>query len=317
MRTFISLAGCLIFLQSYAQGPEDLKNKENIAHSKVKNQISWDYKYSNDKPEKNGTKTSITTYAPSGDVIQVNALNPAGAVLHTEKYNYNARGHKIEYTRNSGDNSYQKKYVYNDRNLLTEESGFDGVENFKNLYFYDDRGEMTEIRYLKNNVLQEKRIFSKDGVTTTVTVFNKTGAQISRLVLIYDSRGNLVEESVYGVNQSPIEKKTYNYDEKKKLKEEARYKLDKITVRNTYNYSTTGKLSEITEESPTMPRFVKKSMSYDVKGNLLEIKWRRNGKEEFNRIGYQYDDNSLCTTADTFYPATKYRVLTRYIYEYY
>ena len=317
MRTYISLAGCLIFLQSYAQGPEDLKNKENIARSKVKNQISWDYKYTGETPDKNGIKTSVTSYSPSGDVIQVNALNPAGAVLHTEKYNYDAHGNKIEYTRNSGDNSYQKKYVYNDRRLLTEESGFDGVENFKNLYFYDDRGEMTEIRYLKNNVLQEKRIFSKDGVTTTVTVYNKTGVQISRLVLIYDSRGNLVEESVYGVNQSPIEKKTYNYDEKKKLKEEARYKLNKITVRNTYNYSPAGKLCEITEESPGIPRYVKKSLTYDPSGNLTEIKWRRNGKEEFNRITYQYDQLRLCTTADTYYPATKYRVLTKYIYENY
>jgi hypothetical protein len=165
--------------------------------------------------------------------------------------------------------------------------------------------------------LQEKRVFSKDGVTTNVSVYNKAGALSSKLVLIYDSRGNLIEESVYGVNQNQLEKKTYNYDERKKLKEEAKYKLNKISVRNTYNYDNTGALTEVLEEGPGIVRFVKKSMSYDSKGNLIEIKWRRNGSEEFNRIIYQYDERGLCTSADTFYPATKYRVLTKYNYEYF
>jgi hypothetical protein len=306
-----------MFVNSAAQTPDEIKTKQGIAKNGVKNQISWDYKYTGEKADKNGVKTSITTFSNKGDVLQINALNPAGAVLHTEKYTYDSKGNKTEYIRNSPGSSYQKKYTYNERNLLTEESGFDGVENFRNQYFYNGNGEMTEIRYLKNNVTQEKRIFSKDGVTTTVSVYNKSGVVASRLVLIYDSKGNLIEESVYGLSQDPLEKKTYNYDDKKKLKEEARYKLNKMTVRSTYNYGPSGNLTEITEESPGNEKYVKKSMLYDNNGNLLEIKWRRNGKEDFNRITYQYDARGLCLTADTFYPATKYRVLTRYEYEFY
>jgi len=318
MRSVIIIACCFLFVQAIiAQTPEDLKNKENIARNKVKNQISWDYKYWGDKPEKNGIKTSVTTYSTQGDIILVNALNPAGAILHTENYSYDSRGNKTEYTRKSGDNSYQKKYVYNDKNLLAEESGFDGVENFRNLYAYNAQGEMSEIRYMKNSATQEKRVFSKDGVTTTVSVYNRTGSLTSRLVLIYDSRGSLTEESIYGVNQDPLEKKTYNYDENRKLKEEAKYRLNKITVRNTYNYNTAGALTEITEEAPGKQKFIKKGLTYDNQGNLLEIKWRRNGTEDFNRITYQYNDKGLCLTADTFYPATRYHVLTQYIYEYY
>jgi len=250
-------------------------------------------------------------------MIQVNALNAAGAVLHSENYKYDARGNRTEYNRKSVENSYQKVYIYNDQNLLGEEHGFDGVENFRNLYFYNTDGEMTEIRYMKNTILNEKRIFSKDGVTTTVKVYNKTGTLTSRLILIYDSRNNLVEESIYGASPNPLEKKTYNYDEKKKLKEESKFRMNKMTVRNTYNYNSTGALNEITEEAPGLQKYVKKSLSYDPNGNLLEIKWRRNGSEDFNRISYTYDDKGLCTAADTFYPATKYRVLTKYTYEYY
>ena len=317
MRSIFVLLNIAVYSLSFAQTPEDVKNKEVMARNKVKQQTSWDYKYMGGKPDKNGVKTSVTLFSTSGEITQVNAFNPAGAVLHTEKYNYDSRGNKTEYTRKSGDNSYQKKYVYNEKNLLIEESGFDGVENFRNLYAYDGQGNMTEIRYLKNSVMHEKRVFDKDGVTTTVSVYNKTGALTSKLVLIYDSRNNLIEESIYGINQSPLEKKTYNYDEKKKLKEEARYKLNKITVRNTYNYSPTGSLTEITEESPNVQRFTKKSMSYDARGNLVEIKWRRNSSEEFNSITYQYDDKGLCQTADTYYPSTKYRVLTKYTYDFY
>jgi len=317
MRLIFTLACFLLFIQSFAQSSEDLKGKEIIARNKVKNQVSWDYKYSGEKPGKTGVRTSLTTYSSAGEITQVNALNPKGLVLHTEKYSYDSRGNKTEYTRKSGDNSYQKKYAYNDQNQLIEESGFDGVENFRNLYSYNAQGEMAEIRYMKNSVVQEKRVFEKSAATTSVSVFNRGGTLTSRLVLIYDTKGNLVEESVYGVNQNALEKKTYNYDDKKNLKEEAKYKLDIITLKTTYNYNETGVLVEISEEAPNAAKFVKKSLSYDVSGNLIEIKWRRKSAEEFNRITYQYNDNGLCTTADTYYPATKYRVLTKYTYEYY
>ena len=317
MKSSLILALMLVITQTYSQIPDDLKVREDIARNKVKNQISWDYKYTKDKPEKTGVKTSVTTYSADGSVSQVNAFNPKGAVLHTEKYAYDSRGNKTEYNRTSGENSYQKKYTYNDKDQLTEESGFDGVENFRNVYTYNAAGEMSEIRYMKKSVLQEKRVFVKDNTSTQVSVYNAAGALISKLVLKYDGKGNLVEEAVYGLNQKELEKKTYHYDDKRNLKEEARYKLDKITLKTTYNYNTSGSLLEIQEEAPGVPRYIKKSLTYGTKGNLIEIKWRRKGTEEFNRITYLYDDRGLCISADTYYPATKYRVLTKYTYEYY
>ncbi len=317
MRLFCIQASLLIFTQIFSQSADDAKNRETFARNSVKKQISWDYKYNGQKPGKTGIKTSVTTYAENGDVAEVSALNPKGVVTHTEKYNYDSRGNKTAYIRQSGDNSYQKKYAYNDKNQLTEESGFDGVENFRNIYIYDAKGELSEIRYMKGSVLKEKRVFLKDGISTHVSVYNATGALISKLNLKYDNTGNLIEEVVYGVNQLEVEKKIYNYDDKKNLTEEAKYKLDKITLRLIYNYNTSGDLLEIIEESPGVVRFVKKSLSYDTKGNLSEIKWRRKGEEEFNRIAYQYDDQGLCNSADTYYPATKYRVLTKYTYEFF
>jgi hypothetical protein len=248
MRLF-NIATLLVFcMASHPQLTDDARNKELIIRNRIKSQVSWDYVYSGEKPAKTGMKTSVTIYTASGDISQVNALNPKGIIMHTEKYGYDSRGNKTEYARISGESSYQKKYVYNDKNQLTEESGFDGVENFSNLYTYNEAGELTEIRYMKKSFIHEKRVFEKDDAATMVTVYNKAGALISRLLLKYDNKGNLVEEIVYGINKSELEKKTYHYDDRKNLKEEAKYKQDKITLKTTYNYNSSGALTEIAEE---------------------------------------------------------------------
>jgi hypothetical protein len=321
MKQLLVINFIFIFTLSIAQPTIDKKIKDNIARNKIKSQVSWDYKYVGDKPEKTGIKTSITTYTPVGDVLQVTTYNAKGQILHIEKYKYDNLGNKTEYTRYSGgaetNAAYQKLSEYDAKGNLIEESGYDGVENFKDTYVYNSKGDLAEIRYLKDNVLKEKRVFIKNGNATTVSIFNPSGGLSSKLVLRYDDKGNLKEETVFGVNENPLEKKTYNYDEKKNLKEEAKYKLDKITLKTTYNYNSGGDLLEITEETPGSAKYVKKGFKYDASGNLIEIKWRRKGTEEFNTITYAYDAKGICATMVTNYPATSYKVLTKYTYEFF
>jgi hypothetical protein len=317
----MTLTGLFMFMHLHPQSAAEKRTTDIIARNRIKNQISWDYAYSDNKPGKNGIKTSMTLYSVTGSVALVTAYNPKGQEVNIEKYKYDDHGNKTEYARYSGNTSskaaYQKTSKYNSMNLVVEETGYDGVENFINSYQYNSEGEMTEIRYLKNGILSEKRIFNRNGNTTSVSIYNTSGTMTSKLILRYDARKNLIEEVVYGVNQSELEKKTYNYDENRNLKEEAKFKLDKITLKTTYNYSTSGDLLDISEEYPGTPRFIRKSFTYDSDGNLTQINWRRKGNEEFNRISYTYDAKGLCTSADTWYPATKYRVLTRYNYEVY
>jgi hypothetical protein len=319
MRICLTLAGLFIFLHACPQSADDKRSAKIILQNRVSNQVSWDYAYKGQKAGKTGVKTSLTVYDATGNIAQVTTYNPKGAIVNIEKYKYDSHGNKTEYSRYPGSISaqaaYQKISKYNDMNLVTEESGYDGVEHFTNNYKYDNEGELIEIRYMKNSILGEKRVFNKNGSSTTVSIYNSAGVLSSKLLLKYDEHKNLVEEAVYGVNQSELEKKTYNYDNNKNLKEEAKYKLDKITLKTCYNYNANGDLVEISEEVPETVKFIKKSYTYDTGGNLLEINWRRKGNEEFNRITYTYDNKGLCISADTWYPATKYRVLTRYTYE--
>jgi hypothetical protein len=304
----------------WSQPSIDKKLRDNIAENKIRSQTSWEYKYNGDQPESTGIRTSETKYNASGDAIEIITYNPKGFVLNVEKYRYDDAGNKLEYSRYTGGNesqvAYQKISTYDSHHNVKEEKGFDGVEKFRNDYTYDAQGKLSEILYHRNGILKEKRVFSKDGLKTNVSIYNSSGKMISRLLLSFDNKDNLLEETVYGINQDIIEKKTYDYDDKKNIRRESKYKLNKMTLRTTYNYNDAGDLSEILEEGQDGVRFVKKSFSYNSRGNITEIKWRRKASEDFNSIAYFYDEKGICTQSETLYPATKFRALTKYAYEF-
>jgi hypothetical protein len=305
---------------AWSQPSIDKKLRDNIAANKIRSQTSWEYKYSGDQPETNGIRTSLTKYNSSGDAMEIITFNPQGIVMNIEKYRYDDSGNKLEYSRYTGGNesqvAYQKISAYDSHHNVTEEKGFDGVEKFSNNYTYDVQGILSEILYYKNGTLKEKRVFRKDGQKTNVSIFNSSGKMISRLLLTFDNKDNLLEETVYGINQDIVEKKTYDYDDKKNIRRESKYKLNKMTLRTTYNYNDAGDLYEILEEGPDGVRFVKKSFSYNSGGNITEIKWRRKGSEDFNSITYSYDAKGICTQSETLYPSTNFRALTKYVYEF-
>ncbi len=320
-KQFFCFVFTFICLVAWSQPPVDKKVRENNAVNKIKNQTSWEHKYNGDIPDPAGIKTSVTLYNSSGDVTEVTTYNPKGLVMNVERYRYDKAGNKIEYSRYTGGNesqvAYQKISRYNDNNNVVEENGFDGVEKFSNRYTYDAQGNLSEILYQKNGMLKERRVFRKDGLKTHVSIYNSAGKMISKLLLTYDSKNNLTEETVYGMNQDIIEKKIFDYDEKKNLRSESKYKLNKMTLRTTYNYSPDGDLLEITEEGPEGGKYVKKSFAYGTRGLVAEIKWRRRSNEDFNSITHQYDARGICLQSITFYPATNYRALTKYSYEFY
>lgn len=304
----------------WSQPSIDKKLRDNIADNKIKSQTSWEYKYSGDQPESTGTRTSSTKYNTSGDATEITTYNPKGIVMNVEIYRYDGAGNKLEYSRYAGGNerqvAYQKISTYDAHNNVAEEKGFDGVEKFSNLYSYDEQGSVREIAYTKNGILKEKRVFLKDGTKTTVSIYNSSGKMISRLLLTFDIKGNLLEETVYGMNQDILERKTFDYDEKKNIRRESKYRLNKMTLRTTYNYNEAGDLSEILEEGTDGVKFAKKSISYNGRGYIKEIKWRRKASEDFNTITYFYDAKGICIQSETVYPSTHYRALTKYVYEF-
>jgi hypothetical protein len=102
MKQLSCLLFSLLYISVLAQPSVDDKIKNNIVFNKIKSQTSLEYKYAGDKPESNGTKTSITLYNTAGDVTEVTTYNPKGQIVNIEKYRYDANGNKLEYSRYAG-----------------------------------------------------------------------------------------------------------------------------------------------------------------------------------------------------------------------
>ncbi len=96
-----------------------------------------------------------------------------------------------------------------------------------------------------------------------------------------------------------------------------KYRLDKFYYKITYKYDSRGNIIEINEENPNDGSYVKKTYKYNSNGNLTEFSWRRRPSDDFSTKTFTYNSKNICTGVVTYYPGTKFKVLTRYTYEFY
>jgi hypothetical protein len=297
-----------------AQALEELE-KRIASENGIRSKTRLDYKYSDGKMAKSGIKTSLTTYNRAGDVLQEDYLNEKGVVTGSEKYDYDANGNRTLYERN-GNSKYKKQTQYNSQNQIMLEAGFNGSENFRNEYSYSG-GKVSEIVYTLGSKVQQKLKYSWSGNTAQVSVYTGGNSLSLKIKMVYDARGNLVEETTYTTAGKELEKKEYRYDSYSRLLEEVKTKNGKFYYRITNTYSPRGNLQEVAEETLSKKRYAKKVYVYDDQGNLFQYKWRRNPDEEFNVKSYTYDSKGICLTEHTLYPATHFELLSKYEYEFY
>ncbi len=310
----------LIFLtQVLSQPIFENKNKLAIIRQHVKSQTNWDYNFIKEKPSSKGKKTSFTRYNSSGDVIEFVTYRLKDTLTY-ETYEYDQNGHRIDYTKRKGGRkniSYQKISDYDNNGNLILEKGFDGSEKFRNTYEYDDNDKLAEINYYLNNELNERRIFKHEVNTTNVTVFNAANVITSYMSLKYDGKGNLIEEILLDVNKQPLENRIFVYNNQSKVVSEVKYRAGNFNYKLTYLYDSAGELINIDEENINSKRYIKKNFKYDDEGYIIEMNWRRSSGEEFNTRKYTYNSEGICTEILTYYPSTKFKVLTKYEYEFY
>lgn len=320
MKATLVLSILTLAFQVAAQPGLDKKNTETIIQNKIKSRMQYDDSYIDGKQISKNAKTSYIKYNKLGNVIE-QITYKAKDTLTLELYEYNSLGNRIEYTKHSGGSliiAYKKLSTYDKNNNLIMETGYNGTENFKNIYEYDNDNRLIKIEYyLEENLLDEKRTFINAGNKTTVNVYNATGNLTSKIGLTHDKNDNLVEELTYGGNDQVIEKKNYTYDANNDLLEEVKYRLDKFYYKITYRYDNQGNITEMDEENPNEGSYIKKTYKYDNKGNLTEFSWRRRLSDDFSTKTFTYDNKNICTGVVTYYPSTKFKVLTRYTYEFY
>ncbi|MBN1181793.1 MAG: hypothetical protein JXB49_05850, partial [Bacteroidales bacterium] len=267
------------------------------------------------KPSKTGIKTSFIRFNQTGNVIESVTYKMQDTLAY-ETYKYNKQGKRTDYTKKRGVVvAYQKTSYYNELGDLIKELGFDGTYSFHNNYEYFENGKLKQITYTLDKKLTEKRLFQHEGVMTTISIQNPSGAIISYISLKHDSKDNVVEEIAMDTQKKPVEKKLFVYNSNNKVVSEVKYRGDNFIYKLTYLYNDKGDLVTVDEENPEEGKYSKKQFLYDPAGNLTTMKWRRNSKEDFSERNYQYDGKNLCTQYETYYPATKFRVLTKLTYE--
>ena len=292
------------------------REKKIIARNKIKTKIQLDYSYDKGILSKQGKKISFTTYSTSGDVLEENKLDSKEQIIAWEKYQYDKNGNRVLYDRSNGVNKYNKTYQYDANNNVIMESGFDGAENFKNSITYNSKGKPVEIIYLINNILDERRAYEYLGNVSIISIYKTGNVLASKLKLVYDDKGNVIEETMYSMDNKELEKKTLSYDNASRQIAEEKNKGGIFFYKLTYTYNENGDLLTVSEENTSDKKFIKKSYSYDIWGNMTDYKWRRNPNEEFNIKTYTYDLHGICQTEHTYYPSTKFELLTKYEYEF-
>jgi hypothetical protein len=320
MKATLVLSILTLAFQVAAQPGLDKKNTETIIQNKIKSRTQYDDSYIDGKQISKNAKTSYIRYNKYGNVIE-QITYKSKDTLTFEVYEYNNLGNRTEYTKHSGGSliiAYKKLSSYDKNNNLILETGYNGTENFKNVYEYDKNNKLIKIEYyLEGNRLDEKRTFVNVGDKTTVNVFNSTGNLTSKIGLKHDKNDNLIEELTYGNKDEVLEKKNYTYDADNNLLDETKYRLDKFYYKVTYKYDSKGNITEIDEDNPNDGSYIKKMYKYDANGNLTEFSWRRKPSDEFSTKTFTYDKKDICTGVVTYYPATKFKVNTRYTYEFY
>jgi hypothetical protein len=309
--TFI-LFPSLIFCQALEERDKKIASQNNVL-----SRTQWDYSYNKGVVDKQGKKTSLTRYNKSGDKTEEVVYNIKGLVTGSEIYEYDAKGNRTKYERSGNSGKYRKESIYDERDLLVTETGFNGAENFRNTFTYNSLGKLEAITYSVNNKTEEKRIYTYSGSASIINIYGAGLAMSSKLKMVYDSKGNVLEETLLNLDEKVTSKKNYKYNPTQQVIEEEKNQGGTLNYRLSYTYDQKGNLLNISEETTAIKKYVKKSYNYDAQGNLTEYKWRRRPEDEFNVKSYTYNQKGVCLTEHTFYPNTKFELLTKYEYEYY
>jgi hypothetical protein len=318
MRQFTFIIYIIIFIPTFLTGQTlDNREKKIASQNQILSKTQWDYSYVNGVISKQGIKISITKYNKSGDIIEEDLLNNKEVVTSWEKYEYDANGNKTLYERSGNSGKYSKAYKYDAKNNLILEAGFNGAENFRNTYDYNLSNKLEILIYSVNNKVEEKRIYTYSGNGCLISIYTGGQTLTSKLKLLYDNRQNVIEESFLSLDDKVTEKKSYKYNTLFQITEEEKNQGGVLNYRITNTYDIQGNLLTVSEETKANKKYIKKSFTYDSLGNLTEYKWRRAPDDEFNSKTYTYNSKGICLTEHTFYPNTKFELMSKYEYEYY
>jgi hypothetical protein len=160
----------------------------------------------------------------------------------------------------------------------------EGQRRLLSLTTYGEKGDkLEEISYRYDGSVQEKRVFTHDGVRPqTEVAYNVAGTVISKSFYGYDSEGRASGSSVYGPDGALLRKSVRTYASDGNLAVAASYNPDGSLINKTvFKYDSEGKQAE--------------DIVYNSTGQVIQ-RSARNG-DQFNVVLYNGDGTIFLQSA--------------------
>jgi hypothetical protein len=320
MKKILTYLVVSLFIASISNAQQlEEKEREMLMKHKVKSRTSMDYNFEKGKFSMQPKKTSTCVYDQNGRLLSVSAFNPKGEVARKETFQYDSRGNRILYQRESltGEAEYKKQSEYNSDNNLVAEAGYDGSATFKTTYVYDKMDRVMEITYYIADDVDEKRVYTYTGNKANVQVLKLGKNPTMKLELTFNQNNQTTEEKTYSLDGKLLENRKITYNANNNIVQEEKYKNGEFFNRISYEYDSKGELIAVSEETKAEAKYVKKKYTYNEDGQVISYQWKRNSADDYNIKNFKYNEQGVCSEEHTYYPSTDYTLLTKYEYTFY
>jgi hypothetical protein len=322
---FFSLFIIFSFLANAQYSKDEERERQRIAESKIKKSIQWTHRFTQDKPNPKGHKTTETTYDKNGNVIEVVNYRSDGDISSRLLYKYNNQNQRIEYLMYQKEKeakelklSYKQSFHYNESGSKTHEVVFDGIAGYRITYAYNPDGSNKEIvKFSSTNTVAEKWVYSYVGQNQEIKIYNADNQLISTVQKKVDSKGNILEEVKIGPNGKEQKRTTNVYDDRSRVVEMAEYYSGTLSKKLFYKYNNLDVVTEISQQNPDGKKFIQSTYKHDTNGNVLEERWSEDNSDELSHKQSKYDKNGVLVEMESYYAPYKFRVQYKYTYEYY
>lgn len=323
--TLLTILLALTFLANAQYTKDEEFERKRIADSKIKKSIQWTHRFTQDKPNPKGNKTSETTYDKNGNPVEIINYRSDGDISSKLLYKYDNKNRRIEYLMYQKEKdakevklTYKQSFHYNESGLKTHEVVFDGISGYRITYAYNPDGSNKEIiKYSSANTVAEKWVYTYSGQNQEIKIFNADNQLTSSVQKKVDSKGNVLEEIRFGPNGKEQKRTTFVYDDKSRVIEMTEYYSGSLSKKLFYKYNNLDVVTEITQQTPDGKKFVQSSYKHDTNGNILEERWSEDNSDELSHKQSKYDKNGVLVEMESYYAPYKFRVLYKYTYEYF
>ncbi len=320
MRIINTIILLSLSLSVLSQDMFEEQNKKVILQQQIKSITQSNYQIKNGQPSAEGYKNAYQQYDQRGNLTEEIKYKSNGDVFLMMSYRYDHRNNQVGYVRYDGKDkkvTYKKACKYNDDDQLLIEAGFDGASQYKNIYNYDEQGKLTAIKYYTNNVLTQKRSFKYHGKTCKISISDKNGKNLFKLIHEYDAHDNLIGQQRVEPDGTIYYKISKTFNDAGNVLTEIKYERGNFRYKITKQYNNAGNLTTVEEGKPDGTTFIKQKYNYNSNGILLKEEFRKKSSADFSYKQYNYDSNNICKSIESFFASYNYKVLFKMVYEYF